>query len=100
MAPKLSPSQHEKLQGTIRAGLPNRAVAKIVNCSERTVSESRLKMRLFGATKAPPTRVGRRSKIDPLMQDALFEQLIEEPNMFRSEMVSFLRNKFGVEVSL
>ena len=84
----------------IQAGQPNRAIAKVVDCSERTISQGRLNMRLFGATKAPPTRVGRRSKIEPLMQDALFEQLLKDPNMFRSEMVSFLRDQFRVDVSL
>jgi hypothetical protein len=33
------------------------------------------------------------------MRDALFEQLAKRPDMFREEMIRFLNDGFGVEVS-
>ena len=81
MAPTLSASQHEKLEAMLKDGCSNRDIMEAVDCKERTVTRARLYMRLFGATKAPRARVGRRSKIEPVVQEALFERLLEEPNM-------------------
>lgn len=100
MAPNLSRAQHEMLEGMIPAGLTNKSIAEQVGCSSRSVSRIRSNLRMFESTKAPPNRVGRRCKIDPLVQDALFDQLVKEPNMFRSEMIAFIRSEYEVDVSL
>ncbi|PWI63957.1 hypothetical protein PCL_01923 [Purpureocillium lilacinum] len=100
MAPKLSQAQHEMLEGMITAGLTNKSIAEQVDCSSRSVSRIRSNLRMFESTKAPPNRVGRRCKIDPLVQDAVFDQLAKEPNMFRSEMIAFIRSNYDVDVSL
>ncbi|KAK4073317.1 transcriptional regulator family: Bacterial regulatory protein, LuxR [Purpureocillium lilacinum] len=100
MAPKLSRAQHEVLEGMITAGFTNKSIAKQVGCSSRSVSRIRSNLRMFESTKAPPNRVGRRCKIDPLVQDDLLDQLVKEPTMSRSEMIAFIRNKYELDVSL
>ena len=100
MAPKLSRAQHEMLEGMITAGFTNNSIAKQVGCSSRSVSHIRSNLRMFESTKAPPNRVGRRCKIDPLVQDDLLDQLVKEPAMSRSEMIAFIQSKYELDVSL
>lgn len=47
----------------------------------------------------PLIRVGRSSHITPYMQDILRRQLLEEPDMLRCEMITFLYERTGIEVS-
>lgn len=93
MAPDLSRAQHKMLEGMIPPGLTNKSIAEQVGCSSRSVSRIRSNLRMFESTKAPPNRVGRRCSIDPLIQYALFDQPVKEPNMFRSEMIAFTRSE-------
>lgn len=79
--------------------LSNDVIAETVECSKRAVRRIRSRLRRFGTTTSPPNRVGREAKVTPLMRDALFEQLTKRPDMFRYEMIDFLYNTFGLEVS-
>ena len=79
--------------------LPNDVIAETVECSERAVRRIRSRLQRFGTTTSPLNRVGRQSKITPLMRDALLEQLANRPDMFRYEMIDFLYDSFGLEVS-
>ena len=99
MAPQLAPSQREQIHAMTLRQLPRDAIAETVECSERAVRRIRSRLRRFGTTTSPPNRVGRKAKITPLMRDALFEELVKRPDMFRYEMAHFLHNTFGLEVS-
>jgi transposase len=79
--------------------LPNKDIAETVGCSDRAVRRIRSRLRRYGTTTSPPNRVGRERKITPLMRDALFEKLAKQPDMFRDEMIRFLNDGFGVDVS-
>lgn len=98
MAP-LAPSQHNQIEAVTQAKLTKKQIADAVGCSERTVPRIRSNLRLFGTTKAPTSRVGRHRKIPPFAKEALLEHLTKEPDMLRSEMISFLRDEFEVDVS-
>jgi transposase len=92
-------SQREQIHAMILRKLPNNVISKAVGCSDRAVRRIQARLRRFGTTTSPPNRVGREMKITPLMRDALFEQLVKQPDMFRYEMIDFLYNTFGLEVS-
>ena len=64
--------------------------------SRVAVRRIRLRLRRYGTTTSP---VSRERTITPLMRNALFEQLAKRPDMFRYEMISFLNERFGLEVS-
>jgi transposase len=79
--------------------LSNNEIAGTIGCSVRAVRRIRARLQRYGTTTSPSNRVGRERKITPLMRDALFEQLAKRPDMFREEMIRFLNDGFGVEVS-
>ena len=80
--------------------LPSHEIANAASCNERAVRRIQSRLRRFGTTTAPPNRVGRRTKLNPLMRDTLLEQLAKRLNMFQYEMITFLYDAFGVDVSL
>ncbi|KAK5625068.1 hypothetical protein RRF57_000784 [Xylaria bambusicola] len=49
------------------------------------------------ATKTPS--IGRRSSITQSMRNALRNILTKRPDIYRSELVAFLANKFSIKVS-
>lgn len=71
-------------------------IAKAAKCSQRSVTNIRKKMRLFGSARSPPACVGRPSTITPVMLDALRDHLAENPDLYVEEMVAFLRDEFGI----
>lgn len=75
------------------------AIAMAVGCTPRSVRRISNNLRYFGTTKAPKNAVGRRRTITGPMLECLCEQLLKTPDMYRDEIISFLREKFGVEVS-
>jgi transposase len=99
MAPQLAPSQREQIHAMILRGVPNSDIAGTVGCNERAIRRIQSRLRRYGTTTSPPNRIGRERKITPLMRDALFEQLTKQPDMFRYEMINFLYDRFGLEVS-
>lgn len=71
-------------------------IAQAANCSERSVTNIRRKMRLFGNARCPPVRVGRPATITPVMLDALLDRLTEKSTLYVEEMAVYLWDEFGV----
>jgi transposase len=99
MAPRLSFAQRARIHALILRKLPNSEIADTVRCTERAVRRIRSRLGRFGTTTAPSNRVGPDPKITPFIRHALCEQLSEKPGMLRREMVAFIYDRFGVEVS-
>lgn len=101
MAPRLALSQVGLVRDMILSGEPlsTAQIARAANCSERSVSNIRSKLRLFGTARAPPNRVGRRRSITAPMLKALCEHLLEKPDLYLDEMVIFLWDEFEAAVT-
>ncbi len=65
-------------------------MAGVAGCSERSVRAIRSNLDYFDNTKAPPNGVGRPRIITPPMLEALFEHLLEKPELYQDEMALFL----------
>lgn len=76
--------------------LSNPQIAQIAKCSERTVTELRRKLRLYGTARPHLVRAGRPPSITPLMLEALCDHLVEKPGLYIEEMVVFLWDEFSV----
>ena len=87
------------IDSMIEGGLKRKEIAAEIGCSSRTVSRIRSNRRLYGATKAPPNRVGRK-KISPLAQQALVGLIDRDSDGSHSEMITFLCEEFQIDVSL
>src|SRR6266516_7526619 len=74
-------------------------IAKIAECSDRTVRRIRSNLLLFGSTKAPSNGAGRPKTITFPMLTALHGQLTIDPCMRLSDMAAFLQKKFDVDVT-
>lgn len=101
MAPRLALSQVELVRDMIlsREPLTTSQIAGAACCSERSVSNIRLNLRLFGTARAPPNHVGRRRSITVPMLKALCEHLLEKPDLYLDEMVIFLWDEFEAAVT-
>ncbi|KAJ5851110.1 hypothetical protein N7455_010966 [Penicillium solitum] len=75
-------------------------IAKVAKCSERSVTNIRKNMRLFGSARSPPIAPGRSSSITNVMVDALFDHLAEKPGLYVEEMAIFLFDEFNVIPSI
>ena len=99
MAPNLAAAQHDQIRDMILSGEPTDVhMARIVGCSERSIRTIRLNLRLFGTTRAPSNRGGRPRSISPPIMNALYERLIEKPDIYRDEMDVFLYGEFDTLV--
>jgi transposase len=100
MAPNLTRIQHDLLQGMLlETTISDAETAATVECSERSVRSAHSNLLHFGSTKAPSNGGGRPAKITPLMKAALREHLLEKPTLYQEDMVTFLEEKFGVQVA-
>ncbi len=101
MAPNLAASQHEMIHDMILSkSLATAQMSEVAGCSECSVRAIRSNLHCFGTTKAPPNGVGRPRSITPPMLEALFEHLLEKPELYQDEMVLFLWDEFGVIVTV
>ncbi|QPC62912.1 hypothetical protein HYE67_005143 [Fusarium culmorum] len=100
MAPRLSDTNHKKIQAMIQRGEATKQIAQAIPCDPRTVRKARARYRLFESTKAPANHVGRHRKVTPYKRDALLNRLADHPTTDRSEMIIFLRDEFKDNVSL
>ncbi|PTD02587.1 hypothetical protein FCULG_00012599 [Fusarium culmorum] len=100
MAPRLSDADHKKIEAMIQRGEATKQIAQAIPCDPRTFRKARARYRLFESTKAPSNRVGRHKKVTPYKRDALLDRLAQDPTTDRSEMATFLRDKFEDKVSL
>ena len=75
-------------------------MAKVAKCSERSVTNIRKNIRLFGSARSPPISPGRPSSITDVMIDALCNHLAEKPSLYVEEMAIFLFDEFNVLPSI
>ena len=75
-------------------------IAKVTQCSERSITNIRKNLRLFGSARSPPVSVGRQPSITPMMLDALCDYLAEKPTLYVEEMAIFLWDEFNILPSL
>ncbi|KAK4071307.1 hypothetical protein Purlil1_13461 [Purpureocillium lilacinum] len=105
MAPNLAVAQHFMIQEMLECRsrgekrLTNRFIARHVGCSPRSISRHATNRRLFGSTKMPFNGAGRPNTITPVMLEALCDELDWDPCLLLREMVQFLLQEFGVDVS-
>lgn len=84
----------------ILRGFSNEDIAESIPCTTRAVRRARLTHSRFGTTTVPSSRTSPDPTITPVIRDALCSQLIKEPDMVRREMITFIRDKFGEDVSV
>jgi transposase len=100
MAPYLSEAQHLFIRDMILSNtLKQVEIAKVAECSTRSIRTIALKLQRFGKTRSPPNRAGRRRRVTPQMIDALRERLLEKPGLYQDEMAVFLFDEFNVLVT-
>lgn len=75
-------------------------MAKLAKCSERSVTNIRKNLRLFGSSRSPPISPGRPSNIAKVMVDALFDHHAEKPGLYVEAMAIFLFDDFNVVPSI
>jgi transposase len=101
MAPHLAQSQRSQLHDMIRsASLSDKDIAKVVNCSTRTVRSARANHRIFGSVSAPKNVHGRRSSIPSHILTALLDHLLTKPDLYLDEMVDFVWDQYEIVVSV
>lgn len=71
-------------------------MAQVAQCSERSITNIRKNLRLFGSARSPPVSVGRQRSIAPIMLDALCDHLAEKPGLYVDEMAIFLWDEFNI----
>jgi hypothetical protein len=87
MAPPLAESQHAQIRAMTLRKRPPAKIADAATCSERGVYRIQKKLRCFDSTKAPSNSVGRPRSITPEVLDALYEHLIDNPELYQHEIV-------------
>jgi transposase len=71
-------------------------MAKVAKCSERSVTNIRRNLRLFGSPRSPSVPAGQPSSITSVMLDALCDHLAEKPGLYIDEMAIFLWDEFNI----
>ena len=99
MAPQLDAAQHILVEILLSGGFETKLVASEASCSVRTVQRIRRNRQQLEMSTSRPNRVGRRSCITALMGKALYDILIEQPYLYRCEMIDFLYRRFRKRVS-
>jgi transposase len=101
MAPRMAADTHQLIGDMLLSGRFNQSqIAKVARCTDRSVRAIATNIRLYGSTKAPPNRPGRRRRITPPMLDALRDCLAVKPGLYQNEMAVFLHDDFGVLPSI
>jgi transposase len=105
MAPNLALSTHDLIQNIISSkfqgdkALKDDDIAKIADCSDRTVRHIRSNLLLFGSTRALSNGARRPKTITPPILTALHDQLALDPCMRLNDMAAFLRKEFNADVT-
>jgi transposase len=98
MAPNLAACQHALIHDMILAGYKNAVIARTANCRASLVRRIRANIISYGLTRAPPNGVGRCRLLNPPMLTVLLDRLAVKPNMYRDEMVEFLKKEFKTTI--
>lgn len=98
MARKLNPWQRKMAVHMISSKnrLTTSQMAKLAKCSERSITNIRKNMRLFGSPNSPTIPPGPPPSITPVMLDALCDHLAEIPGLYIEEMAKFLWDEFSI----
>ena len=98
MARNIDPWQRKMIVHMIRSKdrLTTSQMAKVAQCRERSITNIRKNLRLFGSARSPPVSVGRRPSIAPIIIDALCDHLAEKPGLYVEEMAIFLWDEFNI----
>ncbi|OQD92153.1 hypothetical protein PENSOL_c044G07464 [Penicillium solitum] len=100
MAPRLVPSKLHLIRDMIGSqSLITTQMAEEAECSKVMIINIRRNLRQFGSVHAPPTRIGRKPTVTPLMIDALGEHLSEKPGLYLDEMAVFLWDEFHTMIT-
>jgi transposase len=100
MAPRLPPSKLHLIRDMIESqSLGTSKMDEEAKCSQATIINIRSNLRQFGNVHAPPTRIGRKRTVTPLMIEALCENLSEKPGLYLDEMTIFLWDEFRTLVT-
>lgn len=102
MAPRLAVSQLDLIRDALISSPPltTSQIARIADCSPRSVRTIRLNLHCFGNVRAPPNGVGCCQSITPSMLNVLCDHLLKKPNLYQDEMVLFLWDGFRVLVTV
>lgn len=65
-------------------------MAKVAKCSERSVTNIRRNIRVFGDSRSPLVPTGQPSIITSIMLDALCDHLAKNPGLYVEEIALFL----------
>lgn len=73
-------------------------MAKVAQCGERSITNIRKNLRLFGSTRSrsPSVSAGRQRSIAPIMLDALCDHLAGKPGLYVEEMTIFWWDEFNI----
>jgi transposase len=74
-------------------------MAEEAEYSQATIIDIRANLRQFGSVHAPPTRIGRKRTVTPLMIEALCDHLSEKPGLYLDKMAVFLWDEFRTLVT-
>ena len=100
MPRQLPERKHKHIEALYLRGEKPCWIARKVDCNIRSVRRIISNTRRFGATHPPPNKTGRRSNITPIILRALCDELEKRPCLYREEMILFLHEEFGIDVSL
>lgn len=90
MAPTLAAAQHAETLDMIDSGeLKDKEMARIAQCTDRTVRRHRANLECFGSTAAPANRRGRRPSMTSSMLTVFCEHLLGKPDDDLDGMVFF-----------
>lgn len=71
-------------------------MAKLAKCSERSITNIRKKMRLFGSPSSSTISSGPPPSIIPVMLDVLCDHLAGASELYIDEMAKFLWDEFNI----
>ena len=69
-------------------------MAEEAECSQATIINICANLQQLGCVHAPPTQIGQKGTVTPLMIEALCKRLSEKPGLYLDEMVVFLWDEF------
>jgi hypothetical protein len=73
-------------------------MAEEAKCSKVTIINIRENLQQFGSVHAPPTRIGQKPTVTPLMIDVLCDHLYGKPSINLDGTAIFLSDEFQVFV--
>jgi hypothetical protein len=91
MAPNLALAQRSQIEDMILSRcFSSSNIVEVVGCSPRSIRTIKSDLRYFGSARAPPNTPGWPRTITPPVLNALYDRLLEKPDIYQDEMVVFL----------